>query len=147
MAAWLEPEDVAVLIQTDLSDDPWIEGVIAHAQSLVEGEVGEQDESDLPAGLVAITTQIAARLWRAGRAANVNPAGNTQETLGPHSVTAGNFDAGWGLTRREQEQLGKFRSPLWVQPTHAADALETPAGLLADTAGGDPILYFHEDEA
>ena len=67
------------------------------------------------------------------------PAGNQQEVLGPHTFTAGNFEAGWGLTNRERDQLARFRSPLWIQPTHRADALEMPPGLVADTAGGDLI--------
>lgn len=145
---WIEPDAVAVLVQTDLTDDPWIPGLIDHAEQLIEAEIGAQDEyAGLPAGLAAITAQVVARLWRAGKAANVNPAGHNMEVLGPHTFQAGNLQAGWGLTRGEKDALAKFRSKLWVQPTHVADALESPPGLIPDTAGGDPILWQHPDEA
>lgn len=145
---WIEPEDVGTLLQTDLSEDPWIAGTITHTVELIEGEIGAQDPDDLPTGLAAQAAQIAARLWRAGKAANSNPAGNQQDTLGPHSFTAGGLTAGFGLTQREKDDLDKFKtnSALWVQPTNRGDALETPGELVADTSGGDPIMWIAEDD-
>ena len=154
---WVETDEVGTLLQTDLTDDPWIEGTILHAQELVEAEIGAQpDVPDhehppgvpdfLPAGLKAVVTQISARLWRAGKAAAANPEGRTQDTLGPHSFTAGPFAAGFGLTKGEKKQLARFRSPLWVQPITVGGVTEPPPGLLDDAGGGDQILYFHEDD-
>lgn len=138
---WITLTDVEPLLQRSLEADEWIAPLILHGQGLVEAEISTQDPTDLPVGLTAILAQIVARLWRAGQAANANPAGNQQETLGPHTFTAGNFSAGWGLTNGERDQLARYRSKLWVQPTHRADNLETPPGLIADTAGGDPINW------
>lgn len=143
---WIDTADIEALLQTALSTDPWIAGVVRHAEQLVEAEIGAVDEAAVPAGLAAVGAQIAARLWRAGRAAVGNPAGNAQETLGPHSFTAGNLAAGFGLTRAERDQLARFRNPLWVQPTHQSSSLQTPGGLIADTAGGDPILLIADDD-
>lgn len=141
MTPWITPADVEPLVQTDLAGDDWVDALIPHAQGLIEAEIGAQDPAALPAGLTAVTAQIVARLWRAGQAARVNPAGHQMEVLGPHTFQAGNISAGWGLTDREKETLGRFRHVLWVLPTHRADGLERPPGLVADTAGGDAVLW------
>jgi len=143
---WITPHDIEPLVQTDLTTDDWVDALIPHAQGLVEAEIGAQNPAALPAGLTAILAQIVARLWRAGKAANVNPAGHQQEVLGPHTFTAGNISAGWGLTNKESDSLARFRTKLWVQPTHVSATLETPPGLIADTAGGDSINWIAESD-
>lgn len=125
--AWITTDAVTVLLQTDLTDDEYVEALINHAQALAEVEVGTVAEPS--AGLKAVLAQVVARMWQAGKNAQVNPAAMTMEVAGPftfQTATAG--VAGLGLTNREKDQLKKAAgsSPFWVQPTTRGDILETP---------------------
>lgn len=102
--AWITEADVSAAVQTDLSDDQWIDATIDRAQALAEVEVGEQDEPG--DGLKAVLTEISARMWRAGKMAEANPAGLQQETTGPFGYQAPQAGAaGLGLTDREKKAL------------------------------------------
>lgn len=125
--AWINKSAVAVLLQTDLDEDPFIDALIDHAQGLAEIEVGEQD--DPSTGLQSALAQIVARMWQAGQSAKVNPAGLQGQMAGPFNVQNPNGGAaGLGLTNREKALLRKAagKTGLWVQPTSRADDLETP---------------------
>lgn len=125
--AWIESSAVAVLLQTDLDDDTYVDALIDHAQALAEMEVGAQD--DPGAGLCATLAQIVARMWQAGQNARVNPAAFSMDTAGPFTQqTQQPGVAGLGLTNLEKKQLRKAAGvgSLWVQPTYIADRLETP---------------------
>lgn len=124
---WITRSRVETVLQTSLSDDPYIEDLIEHAQGLAEIEVGKQTAPS--AGLKSVLAQIVARMWRAGQSAQVNPAGVQSETAGPFTYQDPNArSAGLGLTDREKKALRKAAgvSGLYVQPTIRADALETP---------------------
>jgi hypothetical protein len=98
--AWIERSAVETLLQTDLYDDEYVAALIDHAQALAESYVGEQDDPDPK--LRAVLAQITARMWQAGRSAQMNPAALQSETTGPftfQNVNAG--AAGLGLTNRE----------------------------------------------
>src|SRR5690606_28266626 len=105
---WIDSDAVEPLVRTDLSSDPWIDGLIDHAQSLAENLVGEHDAPS--AGLQAVLANIVARMWRAGHAATVNPAGFQSETspeYGYSVPTGPSFVAGLGLTNQEKRDLKK----------------------------------------
>jgi len=140
---WLHHDDIEPLLQTSLADDEWIDRLISHTQGLVEAEIGVQDPAALPAGLLEVVAQIAARLWRAGKAAAANPPGHQQESLGPYQYSAGRLEAGWGLTQHERDQLARFRNPLQVLTTTRGDVeTASPTGLPIDAP--DPV--FGEDD-
>lgn len=124
--AWIEAEAVAVLLQTELDDDVYVPALIDHAQSLAEIEIGEQAAPS--ARLRAVLAQIVARMWQAGRNAQLNPAALTQDVAGPFSFQAGQVAgaAGLGLTNREKSLLRKAvgRGDLWVQPTYRGASTE-----------------------
>lgn len=125
--AWITAEPVEVLLQTPLSSDTYIDGLIDHAQALAELEVGEQASPSN--GLKAVLAQIVARMWQAGKNAQANPAAMSMEVAGPFTFqTMSPGVAGLGLTDREKAALRKAVgvSPFWIQPTMANEVLETP---------------------
>jgi len=138
--AWITKSDVAVLLQTDLDDDQYIDGLITQAQGLAEIEVGALDEPS--AGLKAAVAQIVARMWQAGQSAKANPAGMQSQMAGPFNFqdTQGGA-AGLGLTNREKNLLRKAagKGGLWVQPTSRGDDLETPPNHRVLEDALDPI--------
>jgi hypothetical protein len=115
--AWITPHQVGAVLHTDLSGDPWIDDLIEHVEGLCEVEIGEQDEP-ISRRLAAVVTQIAARMWRAAVAAEGNPEGISQETIGAYSYSQSTI-AALGLTNAEKDSLRKAvgRTGLWVQPT------------------------------
>lgn len=126
MAAWIDVDDVEVLLQTDLTDDEYIGATIDHAQTLAEMEVGDQDAPSK--ALKSTLVQIVARMWQAGQNARVNPAAMAQDVAGPFSFQSPQAGAaGLGLTNREKAQLKKAvgKGDLWVQPLTRGDTLET----------------------
>jgi len=124
--AWIDGEAVAVLLQTELDDDEYVPALIDHAQALAEIEIGEQTAPS--AKLRAVLAQIVARMWQAGRNAQLNPAALTQDVAGPFSFQAGQVAgaAGLGLTNREKALLRKAvgRGDLYVQPLSRGPAVE-----------------------
>lgn len=125
--AWITSDAVETLLQTDLSSDAYIDDLIDHAQGLAEIEVGEQTEP-VSAGLQAVLAQIVARMWRAGRGAQANPAGVSMEQTGPFMMQFPQPGAaGLGLTKAEVRLLRKAAGMLsvGVLPTTRGD-LETP---------------------
>jgi len=125
---WITSEQVSILLQTDLSTDPYIDGLIVHAQGLAEGVIGTQEEP-VSAALQSELANIVARMWQAGKAAQGNPAGYQSETAGPFTIqdTRGGT-VGLGLTDRERKALRRAAgiSPLAVVSTTRNDWLETP---------------------
>lgn len=124
--SWITERQVSTLLQTDLSDDPHIDGLIAHVQGLAEVEIGEQATPS--AGVQSITAQIVARMWQAGQSAKINPAALQSDTVGPFTIQDPNAGAaGLGLTNREKASLKKAvgKTGIWVQPTTRGD-IETP---------------------
>jgi hypothetical protein len=125
--AWIDSARVETLLQRDLSEDPWIDGLIDHAQGLAEIVIGAQTEP-VANRLQSALAQIVARMWQAGQSAQINPGALQSETTGPFTfqdVRAG--AAGLGLTNREKELLRSAvgKTGLWVQPTTRGDHLET----------------------
>lgn len=141
MAAWITSEPVAVLLQTDLSTDAYIDDLIDHAQHLAELEVGEQDTPN--AKLKAVLAQIVARMWQAGQSAQQNPAALQSEWTGPAGYQAPRAGAaGLGLTDRERSDLRRavgLEGGLWVQPTSRGDDLEMDADMIAAEVGWLPL--------
>lgn len=128
--AWITSEQVETVLRTDLSTDVYIDDLIVQAQGLAEVEIPAQTEPVTQA-LQSVLVQIVARMWRAGKSAEINPAALQSETTGPHTfqdVQAG--AAGLGLTNREIKALKKAAgvTGLWVQPTKRGDYLETAPG-------------------
>lgn len=125
--AWITSDVVEVLLQTDLSGDAYIDGLIDHAEALAEAEVGAKTEP-VSAALQAVLAQIVARMWRAGKSAQANPAGLTMEQTGPFAMQDPNAgSAGLGLTNREIKALRRAAGLLQVGilPTTRGE-LETP---------------------
>ena len=161
--AWINPHTIEAIIQTDLVTDPYIDHLITHVQGLCELEIGEQTEP-VSNKLAAVFSQIVARFWRAGKAASTSPQGYQSERVDDYQYeypSQGAMLAGFGLTNAETKRLKKAagQTQLWVQPISRGDGLETAgpgttgqhpnppaAAFLEDAAGGDPILYFHEDQ-
>lgn len=116
--AWITSTDVEPVLQTDLSSDDYIDGLIAHCEALAEGIVGEQDEP-VSAQLKAVLAQIVARMWRGGRQAASNPEGFQSASIAEefsYSVPTGaHIDAGLGLTNREKKDLRRAAgvAPVW----------------------------------
>lgn len=144
--AWIEPAAVELLLRTDLSEDPYIEGFIDHVQGLAEIEVGTQDEPS--AGLQAVFAEIVARKYQASLDAVTNPTGVSQESIGGYSWSR--FTAvGMGLTDAEKKALRKAAgiSGIWVQPITRGDQLET-AGLVDVTyPDGQAVHWYSDTEA
>lgn len=140
--AWITEPQVSALLRTDLSADPYLGELIVQAQGLAEIEIPAQTEP-VSQGLQSVLTQIVGRMWRAGMAAEMNPAALQSETTGPHTFQdTHSGSAGLGLTNREIRALKKAAgvTGLWVQPTKRAENLETaPLGDddLIDTT--DPV--------
>lgn len=125
--AWITSAQVGALLQTDLSDDDYIDDLITHAEGLAELEVGEQTEP-VSAALQSVLSQIVARMWQAGRNAQANPGGFAMEQTGPFAIQSPNAGtAGLGLTNREIKALRKAAGLLsiGILPTTRGD-LETP---------------------
>lgn len=153
---WITPAPVEALLQTDLSDDPYILELVDHAQSLAELEIGEQATPSR--ALKAVVAQIVARMWQAGKDAHENPSGANMEVAGPFTTQRTNAGvAGLGLTDREKSLLRQAvkQSGLWVQPTSRGTTLETAPGVaggfevlpeqvLDVVGGGEPIVWFGE---
>lgn len=127
---WINRIDVAVVLQRDLDDDPWIDDLILQVQGLCEIEIGEQEEP-VPRPLAALVTQITARHYRAGVGAAANPAGFQTESIEDYTYTVptgAHIEAGLGLTKREKADLRRAvgrGTGLWVQPT-TRGPVETP---------------------
>lgn len=131
---WITYEDVEPIIQTGLSDDPYIEGLIDHVQGLAESVIGDQGSGPLdPGPLASVFAEIVARRWRGGKAASSNPAGYQSESVEDYSYSvptgshlAGN--AGLGLTKAERKDLKAAvgRTGLWVQPTTRGNVETAP---------------------
>lgn len=145
--AWITSADVSAAVQTDLSGDPWIDATIDRAQALAEIEVGVQEGPG--AGLKAVLTEIAARMWRAGKMAEANPAGLQQETTGPFGYQAPQAGAaGLGLTDREKNALSDAvgRSPIGTLATTRSNehdhGLDTPPVIVQD-----PLVDVFDAEA
>lgn len=138
--AWITFDQVEVLLQQNLDHDPYVIGLIDHAQGLAEVEIGEQEEP-VSRRLQSVLANVVARMWQSGQSAQINPAGLQSETTGPHTIQdprAGT--AGLGLTDREKDQLRKAvgRTGLWVQPT-TRGPLETAPGFRPVEDPTDPI--------
>jgi hypothetical protein len=154
--AWIDHVPVGVLVQTDLSGDDYIEGLIAQAQGLAEVEVGTQATPS--AGLKAVLAQIVARMWQAGKSAQVNPAAMQSETVGPFNYQNPNAGtAGLGLTNREKAALRKAAgvTGLWIQPTTRGEVETAPihenrqgvtAAQQLQVAGGADITWFDPED-
>lgn len=118
--AWITSTDVEVVLQTDLSGDAWIDGLIDHVQGLAESVIGLVDDDDVTNRLKSVFAQIVARFWRSGKAAATNPQGYETERIddyqyqypagGPSNVS------GLGLTNREKKDLRRAAGlrPVWA---------------------------------
>lgn len=143
--AWIDDTAVSALLQQDLATDPYIGGLIDHAQALAEAEIGEQTDltppatGETPSAVQAVLAQIVARMWQAGQSARANPAALQSETTGPFTFQNPNAGAaGLGLTNRETRALRKAAGLVGVGtlPTTRGE-LETPA-VIASTDYLDP---------
>lgn len=126
--AWITEEQVSTLLQTDLSEDSYIDGLITHAEGLAEAIIGTQTEP-VSAGLQSVLATIVARMWQAGKNAQVNPGAFSMEQTGPFAIQSPNAGTiGLGLTNREVKALRKAAGLLSVGtlPT-TRGPLETPA--------------------
>lgn len=133
--AWITPDQVAPILGHDLTDDPWIEGVVAHVEGLAEAEIGEP-ELPLSKKLTAVVVDIAVRLWRLSRASGYNLEGVSRESLGDFTSEQPQPLAGFGLTNAEKDRLRRAvgNNRTWVQPV-TRGPLETsgpPMSILGD---------------
>jgi hypothetical protein len=157
MTAWITSEIVGVLVRTDLSADTFIDDLIDHVQGLSENEIGEQ--ADPSNGLKAVFAEIVARKWRAGRAAEMNPAGFQSDSAGPYSMSdpGARAGVGLGLTDREKQDLRRAvgLGGMWLQPTSRSDRLETSGRFwgpdidpdsLVSVEGGAPAPWFPPED-
>lgn len=127
---WVDPMEVAVLVGMGRVNDPNIATIIVHVEGLCELEIGEQ-ELPLSRALRSVVAEIAVRLWRASRAAAMNPEGVTQGNLGPAGFSQPSAEStGLGLTDREKDALRQAvgKSSLWVLST-TRGPVETPGPL------------------
>lgn len=138
---WIEPAEVATLLQTDLGTDSFVGDLIRHAQALAELEVGTQEAPN--ARLKALLAQIVARMWQAGKSAQQNPAALQGEWTGPSGYQNPHAGAaGLGLTNRERADLRRAvgLGGLWVQPTSRGDDLEmSDPDMIAAEIGWLPV--------
>jgi hypothetical protein len=159
MAAWITTKRVETVVQTDLTNDPYVLELIDHAQGLAEAEIGTQDTPSR--ALQSVFAEIVARMWRAGRAAAANPAGFDSETTGPfaYSASSAAVGSGLGLTDREKAQLRAAvgKTGLWVQPLTRNSGLEmaprsvdrpvvTEEQILQPDDGSEGVVWFAADD-
>lgn len=115
--AWITSANVEAILQTDLSVDTWIDGLIDHCQALAEAIIGEQDTPN--SATKAVLSQIVARMWRGGKQASSNPEGfqsaSIAEEFSYTVPTGAHIDAGLGLTNREKKELRRAagKQPVW----------------------------------